>query len=127
MAVRALTHLQGEFVPSRVDNFHLNQQLVKKDNDTLWNKLAHNPRQQQLLLYQSHNTNIRGRANCCFKITKMHRKFILKVIVTEGKFGVVLHKDKWEALWKEHPSFEEIASCLSCGQDGKLLVASSVV
>lgn len=78
--LRALTHLRAaDLLPSKVDNFHLNQQLIMQSNDPLWNKITPNSRTQQILLFKSSGMKVGQLSDCIVKISKMHKRYIVKV------------------------------------------------
>lgn len=110
-------------VPTKIDNFKLNTNLVSKLNDTIWNKISYNPRQKQVLLFKAHDLNFGRVRGCCFKITKCHKKYIVKVFNLEEKFGVVIGKAEWEGIWeRSRGSYEEVMRNVELLPQGKIRI-----
>jgi hypothetical protein len=121
--LKTLAQMKGELVPTHFDNSRLNQQLVKRDNDPIWNRVIVNSRQPQVLIHKSLDVTIAGHKGCCLKITKMHKKYILKVFDHSEKYGLVLNKVQWEQLWKKHSSYESILNHMEL-KDGKIIIGN---
>jgi hypothetical protein len=58
--LKTLTQMKGELVPTNVDNYRLNQQLIKRNNDSIWSRVGINTHQPQILIHKSFDVTIAG-------------------------------------------------------------------